>query len=46
MQERLESSAAGRALISVFLVVTVLAVAFWNLPPSELKRQGLRPLAP
>ncbi len=46
MQERLESSAAGRVLISVFLVVTVLAVAFWNLPPSELKRQGLRPLAP
>ena len=46
MQERLESSAAGRLLISVFLLVTVLALVFWNLPPSELKRQGLRPLAP
>ena len=46
MQERLESSAAGRVLISVFLLVTVLALVFWNLPQSELKQQGLRPLAP
>ena len=46
MQERLESSPAGRLLISAFLVVTVLALVAWNLPASELRRQALRPLAP
>ena len=46
MQERLESSSAGRVVISAFLLVTVLAVVVWNLPASELRRQALRPLEP
>ena len=46
MQERLESSRAGRALISIFLLVTVLALVAWNFPQSELRSQALRPLQP
>ena len=41
MQKRLESSGAGRAAISVFVVATVVALAFWNLPESEIKRKAL-----
>ena len=41
MQERLESSRAGRAAISVFIVVTVVSVVVWNLPPSEIKNEAL-----
>ena len=42
MQERLESSRAGRALISAFLVATVLAIGVSNLPESEIRRQAGR----
>jgi hypothetical protein len=41
VQQRLESSAAGRIAISVFLVATLLSVVFWNLPDSELRRKSL-----
>ena len=41
MQKRLESSRAGRAAISVFIVVTVVSVVVWNLPPSEIKNEAL-----
>jgi hypothetical protein len=46
MQERLESSAVGRAGISTFLAVTVLSVVVWNLPESGLKREALRMASP
>lgn len=36
-QERLESSRAGRRLLSVLLVATVSAVTLWNLPESEIQ---------
>ena len=34
MQERLESSAAGRIVISLFIVLVLVAVVSWNLPDS------------
>ena len=46
MQERLESTTAGRAAISVFVLVTVLCLVFWNLPDSELKAQSSRVVRP
>ena len=46
MQERLESSAVGRAVISAFAVVTVVALALWNLPDSEIKRKALTVVRP
>jgi hypothetical protein len=46
VQERLESSAVGRAVISAFAVVTVVALALWNLPDSEIKRKALTVVRP
>jgi hypothetical protein len=46
VQERLESTTAGRAVISVFVLVTVLCLVFWNLPDSELKAQSERVVRP
>lgn len=46
MQERLESSVAGRAGISVFLAVTVLGLLVWNLPDSRLRSEALRVASP
>ena len=40
MQERLESTSVGRAVISVLIVVLVLSLVLWNLPDSELKAQS------
>jgi hypothetical protein len=44
MQERLESRDVGRALISGFLLITLVVVVALNLPVSELTRR-LMPLA-
>jgi hypothetical protein len=44
MHKRLESSDVGRALISGFLLVTLVVILALNLPDSELTRR-LRPLA-
>ncbi len=46
VQERVESSVAGRVLISLFIVVILAAVVVWNLPESELSRQGRYRLTP
>ena len=46
VQERLESTTAGRAVISVFVLVTVLCLVFWNLPQSELRSQSERVVRP
>ena len=47
MQERLESSAAGRAVISVLVAATVLALVLWNLPDdSEIQQQSSRVVRP
>jgi hypothetical protein len=46
VQERLESSAAGRAAISLFIVVTVVSVVVWNLPASEVKQDALAVVRP
>lgn len=46
LQERLESSSAGRVVISLFLLVTLVSLAFWNMPQSELKKRALTPLRP
>ncbi len=41
VQQRLESSRAGRAAISIFIVVTIVSVVVWNLPPSAIKEDAL-----
>lgn len=46
MQERLESSVAGRVALSIFVVATLLSLVFWNLPDSEIKRKSLRVVRP
>ena len=46
MQQRLESSRAGRAAISVFIVFTIVSVVVWNLPPSALKDDALAVTGP
>jgi hypothetical protein len=40
--ERFESTRAGRALISTFLLVTLVAMALANLPDSQVRRTLLR----
>jgi hypothetical protein len=42
LQERLEGSGFGRALISAFLLVTVASLVAVNLPDSKLSRKLLR----
>jgi hypothetical protein len=46
VQQRLESSTAGRISISVFLVFTVFSLVVWNLPTSEIKRKSLKVVRP
>ena len=46
MQQRLESSPAGRIAISLFLVFTIFSVVVWNLPDSEVKRKSLEVVRP
>lgn len=46
LQERLESSGAGRSLLSVLLVLTLAAVVAWNLPPSALREAALPVVEP
>ncbi len=46
LQERLESTTAGQVLISLFVLITVAGLVFWNMPQSELRKQALRPLKP
>jgi hypothetical protein len=41
VQERLEASRAGRAAISVFIVVTIVSVVVWNLPSSAIKDEAI-----
>lgn len=45
-QERLESSRAGRWLLSALLVATLTAVAVWNLPESEIRETALPVVEP
>lgn len=45
-QQRLESSRAGRQLLSMFLVVTVCAIVVWNLPGSEVRQAALPVVEP
>ena len=46
LQDRIEASAAGRALISAFAIVTVVALVFWNLPESELRARAFPVVEP
>lgn len=46
MQERLESSVAGRVLISIFVIVILAVVVTGNLPDSELGRRTQYRLKP
>jgi hypothetical protein len=46
VQQRLESSTAGRTAISVFVLFTVFSVAIWNLPTSEIKQKSLKVVRP
>ena len=45
-QERLEASAHGRAIISAFLVFTLVAIIISNLPPSALRKSSLPVVQP
>lgn len=42
MQQRIESSRLGRALISALLLVTLASIVVVNLPGSKLRREALR----
>ena len=44
--ERLEVTRSGRAVISVFLLVTLAAIAVPNLPDSKVKSKILTPVGP
>ena len=46
MQQRVESSWAGRIAISVFVLFTVFSLVVWNLPSSEIKRKALKVARP
>jgi hypothetical protein len=46
VQQRLESSTAGRIAISVFVLFTVFSVAVWNLPASDVKQKSLKVVRP
>jgi len=46
MGERFEASALGRVLISAFVIATLLALVVWNMPDSELRREGLHAARP
>ena len=46
MQQRLESTGAGRLAISVFVLFTVFSVVVWNLPTSEIKTKSLKVVRP
>jgi hypothetical protein len=46
VQQRLESSTAGRIAISVFVLFTLFSVAIWNLPTSEIKQKSLKVVRP
>jgi hypothetical protein len=41
LQDTIESSRVGRALISAFVFFTVAALVLWNLPESELRNRAL-----
>lgn len=41
LQDRIEASLQGRALVSIFVAVTVASLILWNLPESELRRRAL-----
>lgn len=44
MQERLEASRGGRVVLSVFIAATLVSLAVWNLPDSQLKADLLSPV--
>jgi hypothetical protein len=46
VQERLESTSAGRTAISVFLIVTIASLVVWNMPQSEIQRRSLKVVRP
>lgn len=46
VQQRLEASVAGRRVLSVLLVATLVAVALWNLPDSALRAETLPTIQP
>jgi hypothetical protein len=39
VQEKIESSPEGRAVISVFVVLTIVCLVLWNLPDSGLRKK-------
>jgi hypothetical protein len=45
-QERFESSRGGRIAISVFVVLTLVAIVVVNLPESRLRRDGMKVAEP
>jgi hypothetical protein len=46
VQQRIEDSPLGRAAISAFLVVTLIAIVVINLPQSALRRKLIGPVQP
>lgn len=46
VQERVEASPLGQWALSALVVVTIAAVAIWNLPDSGLKRAGVAVVRP
>jgi hypothetical protein len=46
LQRRLEESSAGRAVLSALILFTLAGMLVSNLPPSELRRTGMKALDP
>jgi hypothetical protein len=46
LQDTIEASRGGRALISAFVVVTIIALVFWNLPDSAIRARALPVVEP
>jgi hypothetical protein len=41
LQDTVEASRIGRAVISAFVAITIAALVFWNLPDSEIRARAL-----
>ena len=41
LQDRIEATRGGRAIISAFVIATIACLVVWNLPQSELRRRPL-----
>jgi hypothetical protein len=46
LQDRIEEALLGRAMISAFVAITVVALVLWNLPDSDVRARALPVVEP